>query len=74
MYFVFSGSINCDNCDGNHPTHTIRTCQTEFQVLELHKEFVANLRDDDEHVYFKVIEGTERYIEPVKVETQFKLK
>lgn len=72
-YFIYSGSINCDNYKSESPKHTIDVVETEEEVIAAYKEFKENTRDDDVAVEFRVFKGEELKLTPIQVETDFKL-
>lgn len=68
MFFVYSGEINCDNCDGEAPTHSIKEFEDEGDVIEYKKEFEEEIvREDSHFVIFRIFEGKELKMKPKKI-------
>ena len=71
MFFVYSGKINSDNY-GSH-THGITVFDSETEVLEFYKQFLAEIRTDDTEITFQVIKGVEMKLTPIEQITAYKL-
>lgn len=73
-YFIYSGKINSDNYDSEYPRYTIKVVETEEQVIKNYKKFKKDITEEDNEVEFRVFEGKELKMKPIKVETDFTLE
>jgi len=73
-FFVYAGYVNCDTDIEYGPTHIVKEFYTAQEVEEFYEEFVADQRDDNGHVIFRVFTGEELLLEPVTKVTQYKLR
>jgi len=72
-YYVYSGYISPDNCDGERETHTLEVFDTPEQVLKFKKEFDQNIHEECGHIVFNVIEGREVFFKAKKTVTEWEL-
>lgn len=73
MYFVYSGHINADNCDGERPTHYLSRFKTEEEVFEFKKRFDECKHLECSHVIFIIVEGQALKLEPVEHVVEWKI-
>lgn len=71
-YFVYYGTVNCDNHD-SYPTHRVKEFSSSKEVESFYKEFKEGIRDDDSEIIFRIFEGKELNLNPVKTVTEYKL-
>jgi hypothetical protein len=74
MFFVYCGYSSPDNCDSSErPTYEIKEFKTEEDVIKFKKEFDEWISNECSNIIFRVFEGTEKKIKPVKIITEWKL-
>lgn len=71
-YFVYYGTVNCDNYDC-YPTHIIKEFSTSEEVEAFYKEFQEGIRDDDDQIIFRVFGGNELHLSAVETVTEYRL-